>query len=287
MTGSVVVTGATGFLGRALASELTAIGHSVIALHRASSSQERVAELRAHGVITCDIDAKGSVSGALRGESIDTVFHLATHYVKQHLPQDVIPLMRANVEFGAELLDAVADRHPVVVTTMSYFQYRDGQPITNTLYSATKQAFSDICAFYREHRAIDIREVVMFDTYGPGDTRDKLVPHLIDAVRAHRAPRLGPRAQLIDLVHADDVARGLVAAASPSAPTMMTIRADKLIEIGELATLAAKSFPGAIAAEFADDRPTSDHVRVAGDWPRPPGWRPRILLENGIAELLR
>ena len=70
----VLVTGATGFVGRFLVRALVAAGHEVTAVHRAGSAAWRLDGLPVRHVVA-DLAQPGALQGAMDG--IDWVFHVA------------------------------------------------------------------------------------------------------------------------------------------------------------------------------------------------------------------
>ena len=85
-----------------------------------------------------------------------------------------------------------------------------------SLYAATKQALAVIVEYYVRVRGLDATTVTLFDTYGPGDVRPKLVPLLLRAARDGAPVDMSDGGQLIDLTYVDDVVAGL--ARSPWRP---------------------------------------------------------------------
>jgi len=278
-----IVTGATGFLGSALTRRLVDLDWDVHVIHRDTpASTAALAALRSLGVEVHtfrDVTQVREIAARFPGS---TAFHLATNYLRDHTPADIAPLIAANIEYGTHLLDGLAGSESRAVAAMSFFQYRDGRPAPNSLYSATKQAFSEVAAYYRERRALDVREVVLFDTYGPGDTRDKLVPALIEAARTGTSLTLGNRAQLIDLTFVEDVVAGLIAAADETADTRVAIRAQAPSTIAELVAAVEVASGTRLDASFDDSRAVNDLVTEAGDWAAPGDWTPRVDLATGL-----
>ena len=112
----VFVTGASGFIGGALAERLVERGDDVVALAR---SPEAAAKVAAHGVEVAhghvlDVDA---LAAGMAG--CTTVFHVAG--VNSHCPKDPAGLMRTNVEGAAAAVRAAgrAGVERVVLTSSS------------------------------------------------------------------------------------------------------------------------------------------------------------------------
>jgi nucleoside-diphosphate-sugar epimerase len=277
-----LVTGATGFLGHHLVRHLVNLGHDVHVLTRASSASVYLQEFSNIGVGISQYDAMDEVGSIVRDVSPDLVFHLATHYVKDHGPLDVDALIAANVTFGSHLLEALVGTNTVVVSTMSYFQFVGCAPRSFSLYSATKQAFLDVSDFYRVRRSLDIRSVVIYDTYGPDDTRDKLIPIMVSAARDNRSLVLGAADQSLNLLFSSDVAAGLVAASSDRVPPIVALKAPKDYSVAEIAAMVRRVTGRELDITFSDTAVANDLVSTSGEWPSPPGWFPEVDLAEGL-----
>jgi nucleoside-diphosphate-sugar epimerase len=281
-----LVTGGGGFVGRALATELSARGAEVALLARDGS---RTAETAAAlGVPALSYRDVAQVPDLVAQHQPGVVIHLAAQQGRAPRGAAQIgALLEANVHLGALLLDGVRDSGAVVVQAMSYFQFRDGRPSVHSLYASTKEALRTIGAYYRDAAGVDVRDVVLYDNYGPGDPRDKLVPYLISALAADAVATVGPLDQSVNLLHVEDVVAGLLAAAAASAPAMTTVRAPEPTTVGAIiaAIDAASSRPLRIDVDAR--RGVTDLPLHAGEWPVPPGWAPKVSLESGLAQLVR
>ena len=113
---SVLVTGASGFIGGHLVRRLTARGYRVSCLVRATS---RVDELRAAGaaLIACDIADRAGVARAIASSNVRVVFHLAGR-VRALNPGDFTRVNAGGVESVAQACTHQPDR-PVLVLVSS------------------------------------------------------------------------------------------------------------------------------------------------------------------------
>lgn len=203
-----LVTGVSGFIGSHLCVYLLQEGWQVHGLHRPDSHMPALPDFQNVALHAHD----GSVSNLTRilSEVQPTVvFHLASLFLSEHTAEDVDRLIRSNVQFGAQLLEAMQScgiRH-LVNTGTSWQHYEDKIFSPVNLYAATKQAFEAILQYYVE--AHDLRAITLklFDTYGVDDPRPKLM-NLLKRIAADPKPlEMSPGEQLIDLVHISDVVR--------------------------------------------------------------------------------
>lgn len=203
----VMITGATGFVGRRLVAALANEGAQVSVLVRHPDSSLAIPLERqhptGHGIepLIC----------ALMEEQPDVVVHLATTFAGEHSPDQVPLLLESNVVFGTFLLEAMrASCCKRFVSTGTTWQHaEDGSYEPVNLYAATKQAFEDICFHYCLSEGFSALHLHLGDTYGEDDTRRKLLVLLEESVNAPKPLALSPGMQRISLLHIEDACRAL------------------------------------------------------------------------------
>jgi len=211
----VLVTGATGFLGSAIARQLVARGDEVRVLLRATSDRRRLAGLAAEEAIG-DVTDRAAVERALAG--VDRVIHSAAVYeLGTRRPDE---MRRTNVEGARHVLEAAAARGVPAVHVSSVVALgptRPGAPAADeghwagdaarSAYEETKRAAHEAARALAAAGA-DVRIAAPVTIYGPDD------PSLVG--RFHRAyvhgwVRVGALAgHRMTLVHVDDCADGVV-----------------------------------------------------------------------------
>lgn len=283
---SVLVTGATGFIGSAYARAALARGDEVFLLARSSSAgSEVLRELISDGGRALVFDDSHEAADQVIKARPDRIVHLATHYVRTDDANEIGRLIQANVEFGTQVLEGAAVSKADVLVASSFLQFRDSRPAPSTLYAASKQALNTIAEYYRAERGLRIAEVVLYDSYGPRDRRDKLIPNLLASMHSGASVHLGAPDQPILLVHVDDVVAGLDASFQSERTT--AIRPSTPVTVGEIARTLDELSAGRVAFEFRQGATPNPRPLVAGDWPNPPGWEPRVPLRQGLQALVR
>jgi len=288
---TVLVTGASGFVGRHVCAALAADGHDVHALLRARSDDTVLPDAvrrHRHDGSTASID---DLVGTVRP---DATIHIASMFRAEHRPEDIAAMVEANVLFGTQLADALTAHGctRLINTGTSWQHYEGGDYNPVCLYAATKQAFEAMLVFYVNARGLRVITLEMFDAYGPGDPRGKLISALMGAARSGRPLSLSPGEQTIDLVHIDDVVdayratlRRLLDAETAASESYM-VCSGEAVSLRELVTLVEEATCGKIDARWGD-RPYRDR-EVMTPWTGGrvlPGWRPRIGLVDGLKQL--
>ncbi|KQO65151.1 NAD-dependent epimerase/dehydratase family protein [Curtobacterium sp. Leaf261] len=210
----VLVTGASGFLGRAVATAVRDAGHEVRTFQRRPSGlvprdglEDRL------GSVTSPSDVQAAVSG------MDAVVHLAA---KVSLAGDPREFDRVNVLGTRLLLDAARSAgvtrtvfvsSPSVAHAGASIVGDDALPASPSTargdYARTK-AVAELAALGMDTDDFRVVAVRPHLVWGPGDTQ--LVARIVDRARRRRLPLLGDGAALIDTTYVDNAASAMVAA---------------------------------------------------------------------------
>jgi nucleoside-diphosphate-sugar epimerase len=207
----LLVTGASGFLGGAVAAHLVAAGHDVRTLQRRPSGVAGVTDVL--GSLTDRADIARAVDGA------EGVVHLAA---KVSLTGPPAEFRAVNVEGTRSLLDA-AERAGVsrFVQVSSPSVAHAGSALTGVgagpadphrargEYARTK-AEAELVALARNSASFRVVAVRPHVVWGPGDPQ--LVGRIVERARQGRLPLLNGGTALIDSTYVDNAASGIAAA---------------------------------------------------------------------------
>ncbi|MBF4607655.1 NAD-dependent epimerase/dehydratase family protein [Curtobacterium sp. VKM Ac-1393] len=208
---TVLVTGASGFLGRATAAAVRDAGHEVRTFQRRPSGVAGVQDVS--GSMT---DA-AAVARAVDG--VDAVVHLAA---KVSLAGDPADFVRVNVDGTRALVDAArraGARRFVFVSSPSVAH--TGSSLVGAGagvaepdrargdYARTKAA-AELLALEADAPGFAVVAVRPHLVWGPGDTQ--LIGRIVERARAGRLPLLDSGAALIDTLYVDNAASAMVAA---------------------------------------------------------------------------
>jgi nucleoside-diphosphate-sugar epimerase len=277
-----------------LVRRLLGAGWHVSVLVRPASDLSRLADLRSRiDVLTHDGTTLGMIEVMVASRA-STVFHLASLFLAQHQPPDVDALVKSNVLFGAQLVEAMVEggcrRLINVDTPWQHYAGDDYNPVN--LYAATKQAFGDILRFYLETAPIKAATLTLFDSYGPADPRRKLMSLLRDAALNGKRLQMSPGEQLIDLVYIDDLVAALLCASvlldDQNVPhARYCVSSGRRISLRELAAMITQVTGKALDIEWGG-RPYRPREIMLPFCPYPllPGWEPSISLAQGIARTM-
>lgn len=288
----VLVTGASGFIGSHLVNRMLGMGWEV---HVVLRSQPDNLPFKDGARVHIHTGSTASLIDIVRQSQPQIVFHLASLFLAQHQADDIVGLVRSNVEFGSQLAEAMARNQVrlLVNTGTSWQHYQDADYSPVCLYAALKQAFEAVLQFYVETGALEVVTLKLFDTYGPGDPRPKLLHLLKRIALSGESLAMSPGEQLMDLVYIDDVVDAFLLAAN--ALQSGQIGGMEAFGVSSGAALPLKD----LAAIYSSVSGYPLHIEWGGRPYRPrevmqpwhsfkvlPGWVPKIDLATGIKRCL-
>lgn len=202
----ILLTGATGFLGKKLLANFIQKNHQIIITTRQKNknlfSQEILQKIT---IWYLDQDI-----GALFAEhpDIDFVVHAATNYgYEQTLPTEVF---WANVKFPIELLEyAINFRVRAFINMDSFFNNNKIDYHYMEAYSLSKQHFQQwgkLCAMQSKINFINLK---LFHLFGPNDNPKKFIPTLIQRCLNGESIDLTNGEHRRDFIYTDDVVRAV------------------------------------------------------------------------------
>lgn len=234
------MTGATGFVGKALARRLLAEGHDVVAVVR---SPERATELSDLGVslIPGDLSDVPAMTRAFAG--VDGVFHVAGWY-KVGVP-DAAEAWEVNVEGTRNAVQAarLAGVPRLVHTSTCAVNsdtrghtvdetYRHRGPHLTT-YDTTKAKAHDVAMdAAATHDTPQIVIVMPGGIYGPGDTSS--VGQLLEQVATGHRTMVSARLRMVE-AHVDDIATGHLLAMERGRPGEAYMLAGERTDLASMA----------------------------------------------------
>ncbi len=271
----IAITGANGFIGRAV---------------RRSLSREKAA------VRILDGDVRDSDTFSA---DFDALVHLAAR-TPSGAPENPGETVSVNVAGLANALEACRRNSAAIVfasTSGVYAPRAETEPLSETatveprwLYPLTKHMGEELCRHYAKVHGVRGTIVRLFNVYGPGQSEYFLIPYLIRAIRGQGEAQVRNRESIRDFIHVDDVAHAIAKAVTrPGAMTALNIGTGKPTRIGDVVQLLrdiAGGEDGVVTQRQDDDDPTPCVFADTRQAESLLGWRPGIDLSTGLKSCL-
>jgi UDP-glucose 4-epimerase len=301
---SALVTGGTGLIGSALVRRLLGEEVAVDCLIR-PGSLSKLPPLSGLSAIEVSSFRTDALRKSLNGSSHDVVFHLASYGVQAN-DRDREELIEGNVGLVSHLLEAIADRPPTkFIFTGSCSEYgfpaKDGVGIPEdqalrptSLYGAAKAAAELYGQALASQLNIPFVTLRLFNVFGPGEGSHRLLPSIIQALENNRPVELTGGEQQRDLLHVDDVADALLAAACSGHFELLAaynVCSGVPVRIREVCETAAEILrkPKSLLQWGKLPYRSDESMWVVGDparFERTTSWRPKMSLADGIRSMI-
>jgi nucleoside-diphosphate-sugar epimerase len=295
---SVLVAGATGFIGSSLVAKLAQNGSRVTCLVRPGARADMLAAIASTELVPfAQLDM-------LRGRRFDVAFNLASYGVNQ-ANRDPERMIDGNVTVLARVLTAAGNwslRRFVHVGSCSEYApisppelLVEDHPLEPTyIYGAAKAAAHLYGTALARQLGIELVTLRPFGTYGPGEDEHRLIPYLLSRLRRGEQAQLSSGEQFRDLTYVDDVVEALITAGQT--PHLPPYRAYNVcsgvpVRIREVAELVAKLLDQPLERLRLGSQPmrAGQTLWMVGNPARfraATGWQPLIDLQHGVRLML-
>lgn len=290
---TILLTGATGFLGSSILRKLVALDYSVIIIKRSNSNISRIKDIIALKKIKiCNVDNEDLE--LIFGENkINCIIHSATEYGRGDTENATV--FESNVIFPMKLMD-LAIKYGVgcFINTDSYFNKSRIPYLGLFNYSLSKKTF--LVWLKTFSKQIKIINITLEHLYGPYDSNTKFMEYVIQEIGVKKVAQidLTQGLQMRDFVFIDDVVdaylllveHGLVknfAYQNFEIGTGVSMEISKVVllikEISKSGTILSLGKLPYRSGEIMDSKANVSKIRALG-------WFPKYDLEQGITKIL-
>ena len=290
-TRHVLLTGASGLIGRQCVPTLLAAGYRVTVLSRDGKAPDGAQALKA------DLLDHATTKAAVEHAKATHLLHLAWHAGARDRWTSPANLDWVSATFALVQAFAAAGGHRAVCVgscaeyDWSAVTLRENTPLRPaTLYGAAKAAAG--MALTKAAPALDLSFAWArpFFCYGPGEPPGRLFGDLVKGLKADEPVACTDGEQRRDFLHTADIAAALTALLSSGVEGPVNVASGEAIPVRDLIMEAANQMgrPDLIRLG-AIQRPASDPPLLAANTERlanEVGFKPRYTLNTGVAQVL-
>lgn len=289
---TVLVTGATGFIGLHLCRRLSEMECSVYAVSRSRNSHIDSINVEHLPVDLADLDATRNLFNQLNP---DLTFHLAGHATGNRSIEVVSTTFKSNLETTVNILTATTESDCGRIVVAGSLE----EPSTDQVYSipvspyaASKGAAANYVRMFNSLFNTPAVVAQIFMVYGPGpQDPQRLVPYVISSLLSGNPPKLSSGIREIDWIYIDDVVDALLKAG-------ITKDIDgETVQIGSGHRISTSDFVTRIKALSSSD--TNLHFGARTDRPQETvrtaditktytqiQWKPSTTLDEGLTRTI-
>ena len=203
----IIITGATGFVGRNLLPKLIQANHEIFEI---TISPDISKEL--YGSNTRQFyffnDNQNKLKNELNNFKPEALIHLASYLTSSDDTEDMRKLINSNILFLCQVLDAVKESGlKWFINTGSFAEYYKGDGVLDPayLYSATKTASRIFVDYYSKAYEFNYTTIVPYTIYGGVDTHEKIIDLIYNSLESEKSVTLTSGNQVLDFIHIEDV----------------------------------------------------------------------------------
>ncbi len=312
---TILVTGATGFIGSKVSEFLLADGHTVVGLDNLNDAYDvrlkewRLGQLKGkHGFEfhRLDITDRANLNkffhslSTTQYSAFDAVINLAARAGVRQSVENPWIYFETNVTGTLNLLELCREfgiKKFVLASTSSLYGANNTRPFREDAntdgplspYAASKKSAEALCYSYHYLYGIDVTALRYFTVYGPAGRPDMSLFRFVQWISEGRPVIVfGDGRQSRDFTYVDDIARGTVAALRLIDYQVINLGSDKPIELNEGIRLVEQ-----LIERRADVRHQPRHAAdVLATWAdiskaeKLLTWRPQTTFKDGVKNLV-
>jgi nucleoside-diphosphate-sugar epimerase len=287
----VLVTGASGFIGRHTVGMLLERGMEVHAVGRSKAPAHLATEVTWH---VCDLLDSHATEKLMESVKPDRLLHMAWYAEHGAFWEavDNFAWVRASMVLLQAFAKAGGQRAVAAGSCAEYdWQYgfcSEGVTPLNphTTYGTCKDALRKVLERQCKTAGIDFAWGRVFHLYGPHEAPDRFVPAVIRALLAGQVAPCSHGAQVRDFLHVRDVASAFVALLTSDVNGPVNIASGQPVTLRQVAMTAHEIAGGQGSIEFgAVKAPEGDPPLLVADVRRlsgEVGWMPTLDLHTGL-----
>ena len=302
LSGPILVTGASGFIGANLYKMLAAVRGDVYAVVNREKGW-RLVDVNDERVIAVDLNDFAATKNLVNSVNPQTVFDCVA-YGAYSFEEDTNLIYQTNFQAIVNLVSLLATRpFTAFIHAGSSSEYgtncsapsEDSVCEPNSPYAVSKVALAGYLRFMGKQREFPCVNLRLYAVYGPLEDTSRLFPNLLRQAIAGKLPPFVDVRTSRDFIHVDDVCAAFIMAAAKIHPGLygesFNIGTGIKTTIAELAEMTRRVFGVAAEPQFGT---MEGRAWDLADWYADPrkaieklGWQPLVKLEDGLRSMSR
>ena len=275
---AVIVTGASGFIGRALVVRLKSLGYKVVEFNHSDG----------------DIVDKTLFSALPKASH---VIHLAGRHFVPDSWSEPLEFLRVNLLGTQNIIDHCLKHGSKLIFSSAYLYgvpdynpIAEDHPVTsNNPYALSKYFGEQLIKFFCDYKGLNATTLRLFNVYGDGQNIDYLIPSVLSQVAAGHDIKVNNLLPSRDYVYVEDVVTSIILAMESSHKyKVFNIGSGTSYSVEELIDIIKKVTESDAKVISREQYRENEVMDVVADTRRAQEilhWTPKYTLEQGLRDL--
>jgi nucleoside-diphosphate-sugar epimerase len=303
---TVLITGASGFIGGHLVAALKKTGANIVGIDRKSSAKTTGSQTAGSDVSQSEqVERVFKSAVSATGKPIEYIFHLAGQKSAALARENPLETLKSSFNGTLNILESsrVSGTVKKVVLISSLAVYgaeedhsgemlKESDPVySDSIYSATKISTETIGLAYYKDFSIPVSVARLSNVYGPLQSSAAVIPSLIHQMKNGKKISMGNTASVRDFIHVQDVVDALIILAANDATTgnIFNVSTAQGTSVKTITDLLSQhlNYSGEIEVDKNKLRPNEKKIVVADNSKikKTTGWFPKVKIDDGLKSL--
>ena len=297
---NILVTGAAGFIGSALARRLINEGNKVVTIDNLSTGQK---DNIPDGVIFIEGDVSDpNIINMLYEYNFDLIFHIAGQSGGMTCWEDPVYDLNSNVTSTLLLLNYCIKKdckNFIYASSMSVYGDENRCPVKEgdnlkpkSFYAVGKMASENYMRIFSDEYGVKCTALRFNNVYGPGQNLENIKQGMVSiflamAIKNHHITVMGDKNRFRDFVYIDDIVEACIMASTGNEKSLFnvyTVSTNRKTTCEELVNIIRSNLKYDISVDYRGNT-QGDQFGIYCSYDRIKnnlGWKPTVKLEDGI-----
>ncbi len=285
----ILLTGASGFIGKYVLDELLRNGEEVVCIVR---NPEKYHKIGKEIVIKADLMESLSLENELQKYKISTCIHLAWVGMPDYSFDNSMRSFEQSVRL-LQLCKNLGAKHVIMTGTCFEYDKPKGSICTDykigdtDYYKVSKNALREMAGLFCKENDMRFNWLRLFYVYGNGQRETSLIPSVIRALENNQQPSIRNYKNRNDFVYVSDVAKAIYSILQRKPKTeILNVGSGYSLSVSDVIRTVAEVLNKNISFEEKQENEIVDFYADPDEMMKAYDWKPSYSLKEALEEMI-